>query len=95
MEEAARQLISVGGNTPAIRATPKYASASVLNGHFRGSKYRGVSKNGPRYQVYITINKIKKYVALFYTEKDAAIVYDELSIRYNGLKVSLLSPHLT
>ena len=47
----------------------------------KGSKYRGVSKNGNQWQVLIMINKSKSTYAGTYTTEDfAARVYDFLSI---------------
>ena len=53
----------------------------------RGSKYRGVSKNGNRWQILIMINKSKSTYAGTYTTEDfAARVYDILSIKNRGNK---------
>jgi len=53
----------------------------------KGSKYRGVSKNGNQWQVLIMINKSKSTYAGTYTTEDfAARVYDFLSIKNKGNK---------
>lgn len=52
----------------------------------RGSKYRGVSKNGNQYQVLIMINKKKLYIGSFPVEEDAARIYDILSLKFRGIK---------
>lgn len=58
---------------------------------YRGSKYRGVSKNGRRYQVFIMINKLKQYYGVMETEDHAAKVYDKLAIIFHGLKVTIFT----
>lgn len=52
----------------------------------RASKYRGVSKNGNKWQVYMMINKKNKYFGTFDSEEIAAQIYDILSIKNRGLK---------
>ena len=51
-----------------------------IQGEFRGSDYRGVSKNGKQYQVFIMIGKRKRYLGITGNEKDAAVFYDKLAI---------------
>lgn len=53
----------------------------------RSSKFRGVSRNGRRYQVFIMINKKKRYFGVLENEEQSAIVYDKLAIIFHGLKV--------
>ncbi|CAI2384150.1 unnamed protein product [Moneuplotes crassus] len=53
---------------------------------FRGSKYIGVSKNGGAWQVYIIINKSKKYVGCYKSKLQAAAIYDKLAINFHGKK---------
>ena len=64
-----------------------YDSYEVTNLICRG--YRGVSKNGQKFQVFIMINKKKRYFGVMDTEKHAAKVYDKLAIIFHGLKVCL------
>lgn len=52
----------------------------------RGSKYRGVSRNGNQWQVLIMINKKKKYMGNYSFEEKAARVYDKIAIQYHGGK---------
>ena len=52
----------------------------------RGSKYRGVSRNGNQWQVLIMKDKSKSYVKTYSSEYIAARVYDILSIKNKGLK---------
>ena len=49
------------------------------------SKYRGVSKNGNKWQVLIMINNNKFYIGSYISEEIAARVYDILSIKYRGI----------
>ena len=52
----------------------------------RGSKFRGVSKNGNQWQVLIMINKKKRYIGNYKSEKDAARAYDIVAIQNHGKK---------
>lgn len=52
----------------------------------RSSKYRGVSRNGNNWQVFLMINRSKTYVGTFPSEEIAARVYDIMSIKYRGIK---------
>lgn len=52
----------------------------------RGSKYRGVSRNGNQWQVLIMVNKKKKYMGNYSSEEEAARVYDYIAIQYHGRK---------
>lgn len=52
----------------------------------RSSKYRGVSKNGNKWQVLIMINKKKYYVGNFSSEDLAARIYDIQAIKSWGIK---------
>lgn len=56
------------------------------NTNYRGSRYRGVSKNGKQWQVLIMIKKKKKYLGSFSSEEDAARVYDTFALLYQGNK---------
>lgn len=56
---------------------------------YRGSKYRGVTKNGKSWQVLIMINRNKKYFGNFKSEADAAHAYDRLAMKYHGEKARL------
>lgn len=47
---------------------------------FRGSKYRGISKNGSSWQILVMINRKKRYVGKLPTELHAARLYDRVSI---------------
>lgn len=52
----------------------------------RGSKYRGVSRNGNQWQVLIMFKNSKSYVGLFPSEELAARIYDILAIKKRGIK---------
>ena len=52
----------------------------------RGSRFRGVSKNGNQFQVLIMQNKGKSYIGSYNSEEYAARVYDILAIKYRGIK---------
>ena len=50
------------------------------------SKYRGVSKNGNKWQVITMINNKQYYIGSYLSEELAARVYDFLSIKNRGIK---------
>lgn len=54
----------------------------------RGSRFRGVSKNGSKHQVFIMINKKKRFIGVYKEEEEAARVYDKLAVIFHGHKVS-------
>ena len=73
----------------------------------RGSKYRGVSRNGNQWQVLIMVNKKKRYVGSYSKEEEAAKAYDKVALQNHGTKAKtnfdytkkeveniLASPHL-
>ena len=55
---------------------------------YRGSKFRGVSKNGSKWQVMIVRGKLKKYIGAIENEDVAGILYDKYAIIIQGLQVS-------
>ena len=57
-----------------------------INRGQRGSKYRGVSKNGNQWQVLIMINKKKRYIGNYKNEEEAASSYDIVAIQNHGNK---------
>ena len=52
----------------------------------RYSKYRGVFKNGNKWQALIMINRKKMYIGNYESEEEAAKVYDEYALKYHGNK---------
>ena len=52
----------------------------------RGSKFRGVSRNGNQWQVLIMVNKKKRYVGSYSKEEDAARAYDKVALQNHGTK---------
>ena len=51
----------------------------------RSSKYRGVSKNGNKWQVLMMNNK-KSYIGSYDSEELAGRIYDKLALKYKGIK---------
>jgi len=54
----------------------------------RGSQYRGVSRNGLKWQVMIVKGDLRKYIGAIQTQEQAARYYDKYSIIMQGLQVS-------
>ena len=52
----------------------------------RSSQYRGVSKNGYKWQVLMAINNNKYYIGSYPSEELAARIYDILAIKNRGIK---------
>ena len=52
----------------------------------RSSRYRGVSKNGNKWQAIVSSKINKGYIGIYPTEELAARVYDICSIKNKGLK---------
>ena len=83
---------AVYDNSFLLNAYPKSRNIKTLNKVFfvginrRGSKYRGVSKNGNQYQVLIMANKKKIYIGSYPAEDDAARIYDILTLKFRGIK---------
>ncbi len=55
----------------------------------RGSKYRGVFRNGKTWQILIMINGARKYIGKFKSEIEAAHAYDNLAIQFHKDKARL------
>lgn len=52
----------------------------------RSSLYRGVSKNGKKWQTIVSYKKNYQYYGVYPTEEFAARVYDIISIKNKGIK---------
>jgi len=48
--------------------------------NFRGSKFRGISKNGNSWQILLMVNRKKKYLGTLPNEELAAKFYDKVAI---------------
>ena len=54
----------------------------------RGSKYRGVSRNGIKWQIMIVKGQYKKYVGAIRSAEAAARIYDKYALIMQGFEVS-------
>ena len=52
--------------------------------HYRGSRYRGISVNGNKWQLFVFVKNKKYYVGQLSTEHEAAELYDKINIIHNG-----------
>ena len=71
--------------TELIDAKPKYVRKSIDEETYRGSKYRGVSKNKGKWQMMIMLNQRKVYMGSIDSEVQAARLYDHVAILSKGL----------
>eukprot|EP00347_Sterkiella_histriomuscorum_P016005 403354863 len=69
-----------------VHAKPKRNHSNVNQEGFRGSMFRGVSKNKNKWQMMIMGNFKKMYVGAIDQEQDAAQLYDKVAIFTHGLK---------
>lgn len=70
----------LGEEDVVFKSRIKYQSPIFKNKKFRGSKFRGVSRNGKLWQVLIMIKNKKRYVGSYTNELEAAKAYDFTSI---------------
>ena len=69
--------------------TSKNKTEALQIRSMRGSKYRGVSKNGFKWQIMVVSGRLKKYIGAIGSQVAAGILYDKYSIIIKGvLKVS-------
>jgi hypothetical protein len=68
-----------------------FKGANVNN--FRGSKFRGISKNGNSWQILLMVNRKKKYLGTLQSEELAAKFYDKVAIQYQGAKAKTNFPY--
>ena len=78
-----KKLFSAYSNSRAIK---KFKKINFIVGKKRSSKYRGVSKNGNKWQVLIMINNKKYYLGNYNSEDLAARIYDIQAIKSWGVK---------
>lgn len=66
----------------------KTKKKDIIKKRFRKSMYRGVTKNGKKYQVIISYKKKNRYYGVYPTDEIAARAYDIISIKNKGIKAS-------
>jgi hypothetical protein len=69
-------------NDPILWSKPK----KNLSRSSRGSRFRGVSRNGKKWQVQLLGNLRKRYIGSIGNEQGAALIYDEYAIMTHGLR---------
>ncbi|CAI2362567.1 unnamed protein product [Moneuplotes crassus] len=82
------KLLKMSEEDLVVKGKPKrnLKTFSAQHEDFRGSRYRGVSKNKGKWQMTLTLNNKRLYKGGFRTEIEAAREYDKLSIQNFGLK---------
>jgi len=74
-------------NIPSVKQEEEVSSEKSAKGKKpRGSRYRGVSRNGNQWQVLIMVNKKKRYVGSYSNEEEAARAYDKVALQNHGTK---------
>ncbi len=68
------------------RSIKKFGKINFITRKNRSSKYRGVSKNGNKWQVLIMINGKMCYLGNYSSEDLAARIYDIQAIKSRGIK---------
>lgn len=64
----------------------KKKNKDIIKAKLRKSLYRGVSKNGKKWQTIVSSKYFKGYIGTYSTEELAARVYDLVSIKNSGIK---------
>ena len=85
-KEVKKQKINNEENNQNKETNKKNEENSEKNRKPRGSKFRGVSRNGNQWQVLIMVNKKKRYVGSYSKEEDAARAYDKVALQNHGSK---------
>lgn len=67
-----------------ITGSPKFVGESS-DTHFRGSIFRGVSRNGRSWQVLVMVESEKLYLCTTENPHLAALIYDLVTIQSKGL----------
>ena len=75
---------NLGNSYYTARSIKKLNKNKFIITNKRRSKYRGVSKNGNKWQVLIMINYKKYYLGSYFSEELAARVYDFYAIKSYG-----------
>ena len=81
-----RYFLHTYSNSRALKTLKKSKQNKFVVKKKTTSKYRGVSKNGNKWQVIMMINNKKYYKGSYISEEFAARVYDILSIKNRGIK---------
>ena len=71
-----------------VMVKSKNKSVFMQTRSHRGSKYRGVSKNGDKWQVMAASGRMEKYIGASTHEDAAGKLYDKYSLIMQGFKVS-------
>jgi hypothetical protein len=78
--------INADANSNYQNNSNEHAETSNKGKKPRGSRYRGVSRNGNQWQVLIMVNKKKRYVGSYSNEEEAARAYDKVALQNHGTK---------
>jgi len=81
-----KYLLNSYSASKALKKFEKFKTFKFKIGKKTSSKYRGVSKNGNKWQVLIMINYKKYYLGNYISEEIAARVYDIYAIKNWGIK---------
>lgn len=88
VEEKKRDLLewldSVDASDSDIVIEGKFKSSLVQTRSHRGSRFRGVSRNGIKYQVMIVFGQVKKYIGAIGSEETAGRLYDKYALIMQG-----------
>ena len=82
--KALREVLDKGSNADEVvfPALPRPRTQTL-----RGSNYRGVSRNGKKWQIMIMGRGKKNYLGKFDQDSEAAKAYDEYALMLQGRKV--------
>ena len=69
-----------------IKGQPKSHANLKGKANFRGSIFRGVSKNKGKWQMMIMTGLNKLYLGAIESEEEAARIYDKYAILHQGMK---------
>ncbi len=80
-------------NYSTSRAINKAKNINFVIRNKTSSKYRGVSRNGIKWQILIMVNNKKYYIGSYLSEELAARVYDIHAIKMRGIKARTNFPY--